>query len=65
MADDPQAAVQTASSLTTKGYGKVAVLIEPYNGMPCRRRDTESGLCCIPRVFTVFDLQWVEQQWQK
>ncbi len=63
--DDPQAAVQTASSLATKGCRKVAVLVEPHHGMACRRRDAESGVCFIPRVFTVFDLQWVEQQWQK
>ena len=62
--DNPEAAVQTASSLATKGRRKVAALLEPCDAMPSRRRDTESGVCCIPRIFTVFDLQWVEKQWQ-
>jgi putative nucleotidyltransferase with HDIG domain len=65
VSDDPKAAVQTASSLATKGCRKVAVLVEPHDGMACRRRDAESGVCFIPRVFTVLDLQWLEQQWQK
>ncbi len=63
--DDPQAAAQKASSLAAKGYRKVAVLEEPRDGMACRRRDAKSGVCFIPRVFTVFDLQWLDQQWQK
>ncbi len=63
--DDPNAAVQLTSGLTKKGLRKVVVLIEPHDGIACRRRDAESGVCCIPRVFTVFDLQWVEQRWQE
>ncbi len=63
--DDPKAAVQMASNLATKGCRKVAVLVEPLDGIACRRRDAESGVCFIPRVFTVFDLQWVEHQWQE
>ena len=63
--DDSNAAVQTATSLTKNGHRKVAVLMEPHDGMACRRRDAESRVCSIPRVFTVFDLQWVEQQWRK
>jgi HD-like signal output (HDOD) protein len=63
--DEPQAAVQTASSIVRRGSRKVAVLEEPRAEMACRRYDAESGVCVIPRVFTVFDLQWLEQQWQK
>ncbi len=44
---------------------RAVVLLGTRAEMACRRRDAESGVCFIPRVFTVFDLKWVEQQWQE
>ncbi len=56
---------QVASSLAAIGCGKIAVLADSRDGLPCRQREPTCGAYVIPRVFTVFDLQWMEQQWQK
>ncbi len=58
-------ALEIASNLARDGYRKVAILTELCDGMDSRRRDPVSNVCFIPRVFTVFDLHWVEQQWKK
>ncbi|MFQ5591552.1 MAG: HDOD domain-containing protein [Phycisphaerae bacterium] len=62
--DDPSTAVELASKLTGGGCRKVVLLGEPGDDEVCRRRDATSGAGVVPRVFTVFDISWLERQWQ-
>jgi hypothetical protein len=43
-----------------QGHRQVVRLTEPAAGQPRRWRDPQTGICHIPRLFTVFDLRWTE-----
>ena len=55
---------QLALPPMSQGHSQTVFLKEPDQGGPCRQRDRETGICQIPRLFTAFDIRWVEEQMQ-
>jgi putative nucleotidyltransferase with HDIG domain len=41
---------------------KVVLMGEPSHGIRVRARDRRAGVCRIPRLFSAFDVQWVETE---
>ncbi len=58
-------AVAMASRLVSEGYRHVVVLSDGQNDRVVQLRNVEHDICVIPRLFTVYDLQWLEQQWKR
>jgi len=59
---EENAAVRLASDLTRRGHHRIVLLSDPADGATLRRRDVETGVCFIPRLFTAFDIHWIEEQ---
>lgn len=59
---EEDAAAKLASRLSGQGCRRIVVTVEPKRGVPARHQDAESGVRVIPRLFTIFDIQWVEEQ---
>ena len=59
--DDPNAG-ELLSSLLRRGHGRLVLLADPDTDGPLRQRNPETGVCRISRLFTAFDLKWVEEQ---
>ena len=47
-----------------QGYRKIIILRDPDVDAPSRRRDSDTRVFQIPRLFTAFDIKWVEEQAQ-
>jgi len=59
---DENAATELASEIIRQRLDRILLLSEPKDGVSLRRCDPDSGLCHVPRLFTVFDIQWAERQ---
>jgi putative nucleotidyltransferase with HDIG domain len=59
---DEDASADLALSLIEQGRHGVIVLADPPEGAVLRQRDETTGLCSIPRFFTIFDIQWAQSQ---
>ncbi|MAG57112.1 MAG: hypothetical protein CMJ83_12535 [Planctomycetes bacterium] len=57
---EPEEVVDLVDEIVPGRRASVALLSDPRPDQCMRRRDTESGICGIPRLFTAFDLRWVE-----
>lgn len=62
--DSPWAAPDEVGDLVRElvpdGGAHVALLADPQRGDAVRRIDPETGICGIPRLFTAFDLRWLQ-----
>lgn len=51
-----------AQTIAERGCRRVVLLAEPKSGMSYRKRNEATGVLAIPALFTVHDLNWVEQE---
>ena len=59
------AAAKLTSELIRQGHHRIVLLSDPTDAghiCPTLRRRDETGVCCIPWLFTAFDIQWLEEQ---
>lgn len=57
---EPDEVGELVSELVPAGGSHVALLADAKGGAPVRRRDPASGVCGIPRLFTAFDVRWLQ-----
>jgi hypothetical protein len=50
------------AELVARNCRKIVRAREPEPGQPLREHDPTTGVCSIPGVFTIFDLEWVEER---
>ena len=50
-----------ARELAQRGHQRVVLLSDPVDEASARRRDKDTGVYHIARVFTAFDIRWVEE----
>lgn len=55
-------ATQIALGLARQGHRRIVILIDPIETEAPRQCDPNTGVCHIPRLFTAFDLKWIEEQ---
>ena len=55
-------AEKIALALARQGRRRIVILIDPIETEVPRRCDPKTGVCHIPRLFTAFDLKWIEEQ---
>ena len=48
--------------LMRQGHRRIVVLKDLDEGAASRHRDGRTAICRIPRLFTMFDIKWVEEQ---
>jgi putative nucleotidyltransferase with HDIG domain len=60
---DPHEADRLGVLLTTQGMRKVVKLIDHSDDTLSRNFDSKTGLCCLPRLFSVLDIKWAEGLW--
>jgi len=58
----PQVACSLAQILPSRDGTRALLLADPPPGAPPRTRDAQTGVCTVPRAFTIFDLRWFEEQ---
>jgi putative nucleotidyltransferase with HDIG domain len=59
---DPHRCDKLVAELVARNCRKIVRTREPEPGQPLREHDPTTGVCSIPRVFTVLDLKWVEER---
>jgi DNA-binding LacI/PurR family transcriptional regulator len=59
---EERAATELAAELIRQGHRRIVLVSHPRDGVVLRQRDRETGVCVIPRLFTAFDIRWVEEQ---
>ena len=57
---EPDEVGDLVTALVPDGHAHVALLAEVGPEQTSRRRDPLSGICGIPRMFTAFDLRWLQ-----
>ena len=57
---EPDEVGDLVAALVPDGNAHVALLAEVRSGQLSRRRDPVSGICGIPRMFSAFDLRWLQ-----
>ena len=62
--DEDGTPLQSALPSIREEHSRTVFLREPDQSGPTRQRDPKTGTCQIPRLFTAFDMDWVEQQLQ-
>ncbi len=62
LSEGANAARGLARVLVERGLRKVVVFFNPGEEGGVRQRDSEIGVCEIPRFFTAFDIRWVEKE---
>lgn len=61
-ATEAKFANELASELATKHATKIFLLSDPREGEPDREQTPGTSVFRLPRLFTAFDLRWVEEQ---
>ena len=59
---DEEDSARLALEASHQGRRGVVVLADPPDGGVLRRCDESTGVCRIPRIFTAFDVAWIEEQ---
>jgi hypothetical protein len=57
---EPDEVGDLVTALVPDSNAHVALLADLRSGQLNRRRDPVSGICSIPRIFTAFDLRWLQ-----